>query len=103
MSILETAMGLIAGAGDSTSYCMEAIARAKEGKFAEARACLEKSKEAMVDTHDIQTQLIRGEMMGEKSELTLLMVHAQNHLTYAMVTRDLASEIIDLYETLSTK
>jgi PTS system cellobiose-specific IIA component len=103
MSTLETAMGLIAGAGDSTSYCMEAIMHAKEGNFSEARACLQKAKEAMIDTHDVQTQLIRGEMTGEKSEVTLLMVHAQNHLTYAMVTRDMATEIIALYEKLATK
>ena len=103
MSILETAMGLIAGAGDSRSYSMEAIMRAKEGHFDEARACLQKAKEAMVDTHDIQTQLIKGEMLGEKSELTLLMVHAQDHLTFAMLSRDLATEIIELYEKMSNK
>lgn len=103
MSILETAMGLIAGAGDSRSYSMEAIMHAKEGNFDEARECLQKAKEAMVDTHDIQTQLIKGEMQGEKSELTLLMVHAQDHLTFAMLSRDLAAEIIDLYEKMANK
>ena len=103
MSILETAMSLIAGAGDSRSYSMEAITHAKEGNFEEARACLQKAKEAMVDTHDLQTQLIKNEMTGEKSELTLLMVHAQDHLTFAMLSRDLATEVIDLYEKMSNK
>jgi len=103
MDILETAMALIAGAGDSKSYSMEAIMMAKEGKFSEARELLEKAKEAMVETHDVQVQLIRGEMMGEKSELTLLMVHAQDHLTSAMLMRDMASEFIDIYEKLLVK
>jgi cellobiose PTS system EIIA component len=101
VDVLETAMALIAGAGDSKSYSMEAIMHAKEGNFAEARACIEKAKAAMVDTHDIQTELIRGEMIGEKSELTLLMVHAQDHLTSAMLIRDMASEFIDIYEKLA--
>jgi PTS system cellobiose-specific IIA component len=79
---------------------MEAIMLAKEGKFKEAKECLEKAKEAMVDTHDVQTKLITGEMTGERSEITLLMVHAQDHLTSAMLMRDMASEFIDLYEKL---
>jgi cellobiose PTS system EIIA component len=103
MDVLEVAMGLIAGAGDSKSYSMEAIMHAKSGDFTKAHAYMEKAKEAMVDTHEVQTQLIRGEMMGEKSEVSLLMVHAQDHLTTAMLMRDLASEFIELYERISNK
>lgn len=103
MDVLEVAMGLIAGAGDSKSYSMEAIMHAKEGNFDLARTCIEKAKEAMVDTHEVQTELIRGEMTGEKAELTLLMVHAQDHLTTAMMMRDMASEFIDLYEKIANK
>ncbi len=103
MDTLQTAMGLIAGAGDSKSYSMEAIMYAKAGNFTEARVCIEKARNAMVDTHDVQTELIRGEMSGEKSEITLLMVHAQDHLTSAMLMRDMAVEFIDLYEKLADK
>ncbi len=103
MDILETAMSLIAGAGDSKSFSMEAILKAKEGNFSEARELIEKAKEAMVETHDVQVQLIRGEMTGEKSEVTLLMIHAQDHLTSAMLIRDMASEFIDIYEKLFSK
>lgn len=103
MNSVETAMSLIAGAGDSKSYSMEAIIHAKEGSFAEARTCIEKAKAAMVETHDVQMELIREEMQGNKSELTLLMVHAQDHLTSAMLMRDMASEFIDLYEKLAKK
>ena len=37
MSVLEVSMELIAGAGDSKSYSMEAIMHAKEGEFIEAQ------------------------------------------------------------------
>jgi cellobiose-specific phosphotransferase system component IIA len=100
VDIFEMAMGLIAGAGDSRSYSMEAIAHARTGDFTEARACIEKAKEAMVKTHDVQTELIRSEMQGVKSEITLLMVHAQDHLTAAMLMRDMAEEFIMLYEKM---
>lgn len=103
MDVLETAMGLIAGAGDSQSYSMEAIMYAKEGDFNKAHDCIEKAKNAMVSTHDVQTDLIRGEMMGEKSEVTLLMVHAQDHLTTAMLLRNMATEFVELYEKIGNK
>ncbi len=94
-------MGLIAGAGDSKSYSMEAIMHAREGNFAEARACIEKAREAMITAHDVQTELIKEEMLGERSELTLLMVHAQDHLTSALLIRDMAAEFIVIYERLA--
>ncbi len=100
MGVLERAMELIAGGGDSKSYSMEAIAYAKEGNFTEAWSSIEKAKTAMVDVHDIQTELIKAEMLGERSELTLLMVHAQDHLTAAMLMRDMAVEFINIYEKI---
>ena len=101
MDILETAMSIIAGAGDSKSYAMEAIYNAREGKYEEAGISLEKAKEALRDTHSIQTDLITKEMQGEKTEVTLIMVHAQDHLMSAVMIKDLATEIVMMYEKFS--
>ena len=78
MSDMDVAMSLIAEAGDSRSYCMEAIGLAKEGKFDEARAALDHASEGMVAAHETQTQLIRDEMSGSGKPVSLLMVHAQD-------------------------
>lgn len=99
--LLETAMGLIAGAGDSRSYSMEAIAAAREGDFAKARELLSSASDAMRETHEVQTDLIRNEMKGEGGEISLLMVHAQDHLTMALLMRDMAEEFIELYGRMS--
>ena len=64
MDSMEVAMGLIAQAGDARSSCMEAIGLAKEGKFDDARAALERADDGMVAAHEIQTDLIREEMSG---------------------------------------
>lgn len=100
MDSLEVAMGLIAGAGDSRSYSMEAIEFAKEGNFTQARESIKKSAEAMVETHEIQTQLIRDEITGNGTTVSLLMVHAQDHLNLALITRDMAEEFILIHEKL---
>jgi PTS system cellobiose-specific IIA component len=101
MDNVEVAMGLIAGAGDSRGYCMEAIEHAREGRFGDAREALKGAVDAMIETHEVQTQLIRDEMSGKGESVTLLMAHAQDHLNLALVMRDVAEELILLYERLS--
>jgi len=101
MEKIEVAMGLIAGAGDSRSYCMEAIELAREGGFSEARGLVKKAVDAMIETHGVQTDLIRAEMEGSGEPVSLLMVHAQDHLNLALIMRDLAEEFIALYERIS--
>jgi PTS system cellobiose-specific IIA component len=99
---LETAMTLIAGAGDSKSYALEAIANARARDFAAAHECLDKAKAAMVEAHDLQTELIRDEMGGKSSAVNLLMVHAQDHMMGAILSRELAEEFISLYEAVDS-
>ena len=101
MENLETAMGLIAGAGDSRGYCMEAIEYAKSGDFDKAREAINDAVSAMIDAHGVQTQLIREEMEGSGQPVSLLMAHAQDHLNLALIMRDVAEEFIVLYERIS--
>ena len=101
MDNLEVAMGLIAGAGDSRGYCMESIDCAREGKFEEAREALNQAVSTMIETHEVQTQLIRDEMEGKGMAPSLIMVHAQDHLNLALVMRDVAEEFVSLYERIS--
>jgi PTS system cellobiose-specific IIA component len=101
MDVLETAMSIIAGAGDSKSYSMEAIYKAREGNYEEAYLSLDKAVEALKDTHSIQTGLISKEIQGEQTEITLLMVHAQDHLMSAVMFKDLATEFVKMYEKFS--
>lgn len=100
MNDMEVAMTLIAQAGDSRSYCMEAIGLAKEGKFDEAKAALDQASEGMVAAHETQTQLIRDEMSGNGNPVSLLMVHAQDHLNLALVMRDVAEEFVLVHQKL---
>lgn len=91
---------IILHGGNGKSAAMEAIAAAKQGDFAEARQKLKESADALNDAHHIQTSLIQGEVKGEKVEISLLMVHAQDHLMNAITIKDLATEFVDLYESM---
>ncbi len=98
MDNVEVAMTLIAQAGDSRSYCMEAVDLAKEGKFDEAKKALENAANGMIAAHETQTDLIRKEMEGTGEPVSLLMVHAQDHLNLALIMRDVAEEFVYIHE-----
>lgn len=101
MSYEEIVMQIIVSAGNSRSLAMEAIASAKKGDGKSSRECLARAEEELLDAHKIQTNLIQEEALGNRIEMSLLMVHAQDHLMNAITVKDLAKEFIDLYEKVN--
>ena len=93
-------MGLIANGGNAKSLAFEAIRLAKKGDITGARAKLKESDESLNDAHNSQTGMLTKEAQGEHTKVTLLVVHSQDHLMNAITFRDLAGEIVDLYEKL---
>ena len=51
-----------------------------------------------MEHHEFQTGILKAEASGEHLEMSLIMVHAQDHLMNSMTVRDLANEFIKLYE-----
>jgi cellobiose PTS system EIIA component len=99
-SMEETIFQIILHGGNGKSCSMEAIAAAKRGDIVEARAKLQEAAEALNEAHHVQTSLIQSEIRGEKVEISLLMVHAQDHLMNSITMKDLATEFVDLYENI---
>jgi PTS system cellobiose-specific IIA component len=93
---------LILYSGNGRSFAMEAIACAKENDFEGAQDKIQKAKDELVLAHHIQTELIQGEIRGEKAEISLLMIHAQDHLMNALTIKDLAEEFVGMYERFGT-
>lgn len=96
----EIIMNLIVHSGEVRSYSMEAIQCAKKGEIDEAKELIEKAATELSEAHNVQTSLIQKEASGEKTEVSLLMVHAQDHLMTSMTLKYLASEIIEIHEEL---
>ncbi|MBU5674991.1 PTS lactose/cellobiose transporter subunit IIA [Alkaliphilus sp. MSJ-5] len=97
MNYEELIFKLITQSGDAKSFAMEAIQLAKNRDFDKARDCLNNASKQLELAHRQQTELIHMEAQGNKIEVTLLLIHAQDHLMNAITTKDLASEIVDLY------
>lgn len=58
---------------------------------------------ALIEAHHAQTALLTQEASGDPVALSLLMVHGQNHLIIAITFKDMAKEIIDVYQKLEVK
>ncbi|CQR54634.1 PTS lactose/cellobiose transporter subunit IIA [Paenibacillus riograndensis] len=98
MEYIEKVMSMIAKSGAARSQAMEAIMVAKQKNYAGAAELLDNASQDLKDAHKVQTQLIQEEAGGTKHEISLLMIHAQDHLMNAMTVKDLAKEIIELHE-----
>ena len=101
MENMEVVMGLIMNAGDAKNSAIEAIKAAKTGDFETAQAKLTAANEALVGAHKSQTELLTKAAQGEKIEIHIYMVHAQDHLMTAMTFLDLAKEIVELYQKIA--
>ena len=86
-------INLIVNAGSARSSAIEAIQYAKAGD-------IEKAEEAVNEAHHSQTEMIQAEIRGEKAPLSLLMVHAQDHLMTSLLCIDLAQEFVDVYKKI---
>ena len=94
---------IICSAGDARGYAYEALSKAEEGDFVGADEALNKADEAFKEAHKVQTEIIQAEARGEKTELSVLFVHAQDHLMTAMEAKNLAGHIVKLHKKLAEK
>ncbi|CAH1211779.1 MULTISPECIES: PTS lactose/cellobiose transporter subunit IIA [Paenibacillus] len=95
MDYEQTVMQIIANSGEARSYSLKAIRVAREGKLEEAEALIKEAKGSLTKAHKVQTGLIQAEGRGERTEITLLMIHAQDHLMNALTVREVAAELIE--------
>lgn len=98
---LEAIMGLIMHGGDGKSNAMEAIQAAKDGNFALADEKILEAEKSLLEAHHAQTDMLAQESNGNPVEVTLLMIHGQDHLMTGIAFKDLAKEIIELYRLRS--
>lgn len=97
----EQVMALIINSGNARSLAYEALAFAKQGDFIQADVTLQSARAALNDAHLVQTKLIEQDQGEGKTKMTLIMVHAQDHLMTSMLARELIAEMIALYKKLS--
>ena len=94
----EAVMEIIVNAGQSRSLCFEALQAARQGKIDQARDLLRQADTFTRQAHKMQTRLIEQDAGEARQPMTLIMVHAQDHLMTSMLARELSEELIHLYQ-----
>ena len=93
---------LITYVGTARSCYINAIQKAKEGKYdeAEAEILMKQGRDAFVQGHDGHADLLAKEANGELKESGLLLIHAEDQLMSAEGFQTIAEEFIALYKRL---
>ncbi|NIY85139.1 PTS lactose/cellobiose transporter subunit IIA [Vibrio hepatarius] len=94
-------MEIICNAGEARSLCYEALRLSREKDFSAAEQRLASAKECLNKAHLIQTQLIEEDQGEGNVPMTLVMVHAQDHLMTTILAQELATEMVALHKQIS--
>ena len=101
MDLESAVMEIIINSGQARSFAYEALTKAKEGDFDGAETLMSESAEAAKGAHKVQTQLIEQDQGTGKTPMTLVMVHAQDHLMTSMLAQEMVAELITLHRRLA--
>ncbi len=97
-------MELIIHGGDARGKALEAVNAALREDFEGAKELMQECSKSLNQAHEMQTSLIQAELNGaDHVRVTLLMVHAQDHLMNAITVKDLALQMIEMSEKLAGK
>lgn len=91
----EAAMKVIVNADESRSLCLEALQAARHGQVEQANALMTRADQCARLAHQVQTQLVARETV---EPMTSIMAHAQDHLMTSLLVRELANEMLYLYQ-----
>ncbi|PKM51373.1 MAG: PTS lactose/cellobiose transporter subunit IIA [Firmicutes bacterium HGW-Firmicutes-7] len=94
-------MQLIVNAGAAKNHAYAALAKANEGNYIGAEEEMQNAENAIAVAHESQTSLLTKEASGEKVEISMLFVHAQDHLMTALTEKNLIEQIIELRKVVN--
>lgn len=99
---------MISAAGASRAKYIEAIRSAKEGKFDDAQAMMKEGSDFFVEAHKVHAEMLALEAndivnTGDQSNVSLLLVHAEDQMMSAESFRLISEEFIDVHKLLSEK
>ena len=96
----EQSFTLILHAGDAKCLAEDALEMLDNNRFDEALEILKNAESELKKAHSMQAKLIQNEANGEIEEVSLIMVHAQDHVCMATTTIGYVKQIIKLHKKI---
>lgn len=97
---IKISFDIILHAGNAKSLCMKANVESRKYHFDEAEKLIEEAIQEMTLAHKIQTELIQNECDGNGINISLILIHAQDHINNAMQTKENSMEFLTIYKKL---
>lgn len=86
---------IIASSGEARSSYLQALRAAKRKDAESAKRFIDEANEQFNKAHEAHAQLIMKEAGGEKTEVNLLLVHAEDQMMSVEIFKILAEEELD--------
>ena len=96
-----TCFQIISSVGMARASFIEAIDYAIDGKFDQAEDKIKEGEEYFVEGHKAHADMIQKEANGDKTEIILLLLHAEDQLMSAESFKILADKFIRLSKKIS--
>ncbi len=94
---------IIATNGDAKSKYIEALQEAKKGEYLRSEQLIKEADISSIEGHKIHAQLLAKEAAGEKTDINLILMHAEDQAMSTEVIRFVVTEYIELYKKLDEK
>lgn len=98
----ETAMMMILHSGNANQLAFSALRKIKTKEFDAAKDLIQQAKDESLESHKLQTSLLTTCASGEKVEMDILLVHAQDHLMNSVLAIDMIEEMIDVFASYAS-
>lgn len=87
---------IIAGVGAARSCFIEAMQTARKGGYEKAEQLIKDGEKEFINAHQAHGELIMNEANGVKTDVTLLLLHAEDQIMSAETIKIIALEMIDM-------
>lgn len=98
----EIIFSIIIHGGNARAKSYDALKAAQNNNFSDAEVFMIEAEKELGKAHRIQTDIIQKEANGEEVNVSVLFVHAQDHLMTAMAEKTLIENMIDLYKRINS-
>ncbi|MFM9278139.1 PTS lactose/cellobiose transporter subunit IIA [Paenibacillus jiagnxiensis] len=90
---------LIFHSGSARSKVIQALTEYRNGNVEGADELIKQAKQDLRAAHDIHFQMVKKEAEGTATSLTLLLMHAEDHLMSTVTMKDLVHELLELFKS----
>lgn len=101
--LIDIAMEIILEAGDARTHATDAMRAELEGDRDRSDQLMKQAKECIKKAHTAQTDVIQAEARGEKTQFSLLFMHAQDTVMTIISEVNMIGLMIEMYRKQEDK